>query len=139
MHRISFISLCSSCFQTRAIEKTVPAILASSTQQLSCAGMIQIYKSRWDIELFFKWIKQNLKIKSFYGTSRNAVLTQIWIAMCAYLLIALLKFQSKIDLSMQKIFRLLQMNLFEKWYLNELFDMEKHCKPNINDHQPNLL
>ena len=114
-------------------------VFLTNNFKLAASTIAQFYKSRWDIELFFKWIKQNLKIKSFYGTSRNAVLTQIWIAMCAYLLIALLKFQSKIDLSMQKIFRLLQMNLFEKWYLNELFDMAKHCKPNINDHQPNLL
>jgi len=59
--------------------------------------------------------------------------------MCVYLLIALLKFQSKIDLSMQKIFRLLQMNLFEKWNLNDLLDQDKHGKPNINDNQPSLL
>ena len=83
-------------------------VFLTNNFKLAASTIAQIYKSRWDIELFFKWIKQNLKIKSFYGTSRNAVLTQIWIAMCAYLLIALLKFQSKIDLSMQKIFRLLQ-------------------------------
>ena len=56
--------------------------------------------------------------------------------MCAYLLIALLKFQSKVDLSMQKIFRLLQLNLFEKRHLNDLLDQDKHGKPNVNDHQP---
>jgi len=73
-----------------------------------------IYKSRWQVELFFKWIKQNLKIKSFIGTSKNAVMTQIWIALCMYLLIAFLKFQSKLKKSMQQILRLLQLNLFEK-------------------------
>jgi len=81
---------------------------------------IEIYKSRWEIELFFKWIKQNLKIKSFFGTSKNAVLTQIWIAMCVYLLLSYLKFQSKTNKSLQQILRLLQTNLFEKWSLNEL-------------------
>ena len=114
-------------------------VFLTNNFKLAASTIAQIYKSRWDIELFFKWIKQNLKIKSFYGTSRNAVLTQIWIAMCAYLLIALLKFQSKIDLSMQKIFRLLQLNLFEKWHLNDLLDQDKHGKPNTNDHQPSLL
>jgi len=64
--------------------------------------------------LFFKWIKQNLKIKSFVGTSKNAVMTQIWIALCVYLLLAFLKFQSKLNKSMQQILRLLQLNLFEK-------------------------
>jgi len=73
-----------------------------------------IYKARWQVELFFKWIKQNLKIKSFVGTSRNAVMTQIWIALCRYLLLAFLKLQSKLTKSMQQILRLLQINLFEK-------------------------
>ena len=66
------------------------------------------------MELFFKWIKQNLKIKSFIGTSKNAVMTQIWIALCVYLLLAFIKFQSKLKKSMQQILRLLQLNLFEK-------------------------
>jgi len=73
-----------------------------------------IYKARWQVELFFKWIKQNLKIKSFIGTSKNAVMTQIWIALCVYLLLAFLKFQSKLKKSMQQMLRLLQLNLFEK-------------------------
>lgn len=81
---------------------------------LAAKTIADIYKSRWQVELFFKWIKQNLKIKSFVGTSKNAVLTQIWIAMCAYLLIAYLKFRSGLHLSFQQILRLLQMNLFEK-------------------------
>jgi len=66
------------------------------------------------MELFFKWIKQNLKVKSLIGTSKNAVLTQIWIALCVYLLLAFIKFQSKLNKSMQQILRLLQLNLFEK-------------------------
>ena len=64
------------------------------------------------IELFFKWVKENLKIKSFLGTSKNAVMTQIWVAMCVYLLLAYLKFLSKATASMQQILRLLQLNLF---------------------------
>ena len=72
------------------------------------------------VELFFKWIKQNLKIKSFIGTSKNAVLTQIWIALCVYLLLAFIKFQSKLKKSMQQILRLLQLNLFEKRDLDGL-------------------
>ena len=62
----------------------------------------------------FKYIKQNLKIKSFIGTSRNAVLTQIWIAMCAYLLLAWIKFSSRVSGSLQRIIRLLQLNLFDR-------------------------
>ncbi|MCF6282999.1 MAG: transposase, partial [Candidatus Polarisedimenticolaceae bacterium] len=82
--------------------------------KLAAKTIADIYKARWDVELFFKWIKQNLKIKSFIGTSKNAVMTQIWVALCMYLLLAFIKFQSKLKKSMQQILRLLQLNLFEK-------------------------
>jgi putative transposase len=81
---------------------------------LAAKTIADIYKARWQVELFFKWIKQNLKIKSFVGTSKNAVMTQIWVALCVYLVIAFIKFQSKLTKSMQQILRLLQLNLFEK-------------------------
>lgn len=81
---------------------------------LSAKTIADIYKARWQVELFFKWVKQNLKIKSFVGASKNAVMTQIWIALCVYLLLAFLKFQSKLNKSMQQLLRLLQLNLFEK-------------------------
>jgi putative transposase len=80
----------------------------------------EIYKSRWQIELFFKWLKQNLKIKSFLGTPRNAVMTQIWNTICVYLLLAYLKFASRIGQSMQHILRLLQLNLFDRRGLHDL-------------------
>ena len=79
------------------------------------------YLERWQIELFFKWIKQNLKVKSFLGTSMNAVKTQLWIALCAYLVLSFLKFQSKIGASLQRMLRILQLNLFERRDLTELF------------------
>jgi putative transposase len=82
--------------------------------KLVARTIADIYKARWQVELFFKWIKQNLKIKSFIGTSKNAVMTQIWIALCVYLLLAFLKFQSKLKKCMQQILRILQLNLFEK-------------------------
>ena len=80
--------------------------------RLSAKTIADIYKQRWQIELFFKWIKQNLKIKSFVGHSRNAILTQIWIALCTYLLLAYIKFAAKLDWSMQQMLRLLQLNVF---------------------------
>ena len=82
--------------------------------KLAASTIAAIYKSRWQIELFFKWIKQNLKIKSFVGTSKNAVMTQIWIAMCIYLLLAYIKFVSQIGGSLQQMLRLIQLNLFER-------------------------
>ncbi len=79
---------------------------------LTADVIADIYKQRWQIELFFKWLKQNLKVRGFLGTSRNAVLTQIWIALCLALLLAYLKFLACIGHSLQTILRLLQLNLF---------------------------
>ena len=89
-------------------------IFLTNNFKLAARTIADIYKARWQVELFFKWIKQNLKIKSFIGTSKNAVMTQIWIAMCVYLLLAFIKFQSRMNKTMQQILRLLQLNLFEK-------------------------
>jgi len=89
-------------------------VFLTNNFKLAAKTIADIYKARWQVELFFKWIKQNLKIKSFVGTSKNAVMTQIWIALCIYLLLAFLKFQSKLTKSMQQLLRLLQLNLFEK-------------------------
>src|SRR5690625_485438 len=97
-------------------------VFLTNNFKLAAATIAAIYKSRWQIELFFKWIKQNLKIKTFLGTSRNAVLTQIWVAMCVYLLLAYLKFMSRSRRSMQQILRLLQLNLFERRPMMELFN-----------------
>lgn len=93
----------------------------TNAHHLKAKEITEIYKERWQIELFFKWIKQNLKIKTFMGTSRNAVLTQVWIALIAYLLIAYLSFRAKIGVSMQKVLRVLQMNLFERRPIENLF------------------
>ena len=92
-----------------------------------------IYKSRWQVGLFFKWIKQNLKIKSFISISKNAVLTQVWIALCIYLNLAFQKFQSILSNSMQQILRLLQIKLFEKRDLIALLrgDPQQMSKQNI--------
>lgn len=90
--------------------------------ELEAQTIADIYKSRWQVELFFKWIKQNLKIKSFVGTSKNAVLTQIWVALCVYLILAFIKFRSGLGKSMQAILRLLQVNLFEKRDLLKLLE-----------------
>lgn len=87
--------------------------------------MADLYKERWQIELFFKWIKQNLKVKSFLGTSLNAVKTQFWIALCAYLVLSFLKFQSRIGVSLQRMLRILQLSLFERRNLIELFKPPK--------------
>lgn len=81
---------------------------------LTAKEIADIYKARWDIELFFKWIKQNLKIKSFFGTSENAVKTQIWCALCVYLMVAYLKFLSNSPFSLSKLLVRVRANLMEK-------------------------
>jgi len=109
-------------------------IFLTNNFKLSAKTIADIYKARWQVELFFKWVKQNLKIKSFVGTSKNAVMTQIWIALCIYLLLAFIKFQSKLNKSMQQILRLLQLNLFEKRDMMALLrgDPVPDRLPNIN-------
>ena len=93
----------------------------SNVHDLTAQTIAALYKERWQVETFFKWIKGNLRVKSFLGTSRNAVLTQIWIALIVYLLLAFLSFKSKLGISMQQMLRVLQLNLFERRYFTELF------------------
>jgi hypothetical protein len=93
---------------------------------LSAWTITQIFKARWEIEIFFKWIKQHLKIKTFLGTSENAVYTQIWIAMITYLLLAYIKHSMKSELSLLEIHRLLRENMFERIRLVELLEMPKY-------------
>lgn len=103
--------------------------------KLAARTIADIYKARWEVELFFKWIKQNLKIKSFLGTSKNAVMTQIWVAMCSYLIVNFIKNQSKSTKTMRQILRILSLNLFEKAGLFELAIGSPIKPPNINNQQ----
>ena len=79
-----------------------------------------LYKLRWRVELFFKWIKQNLRIKHFFGTSDNAVKTQVWIAVCVYVLVAIIRKELQLDLSLSQILQVLSVNAFEQAPLAEL-------------------
>ena len=81
---------------------------------LPALTIAQIYKSRWQVELFFKWIKQHLRIKAFYGTNANAVKTQIWIAVSVYVLVAIAKKRLGIDKTLYQILQVLSVTLFEK-------------------------
>ena len=97
-------------------------VFLTNNFNLAARTIADIYRARWQVELFFKWIKQNLRIKSFVGTSRNTVMTQIWIAMCVHLLLAYLRFSNKLTWSMGEILRLLQLNLFDRRPLLDLFE-----------------
>ena len=80
----------------------------------------QLYKCRWRVELFFKWIKQNLRIKHFFGTTDNAVKTQVWIAVCVYVLVAILRKELGLAVSLSQILQILSVNVFEQLPLAEL-------------------
>ena len=90
---------------------------------LKASQIADIYKDRWQIELFFKWIKQNLKIKTFLGTSRNAVMTQIWVAMIYYLLLAYIKLQTKFSRSLLELTRMVREVLMFKRSLIDLLSL----------------
>jgi transposase len=92
---------------------------------ISAITVASLYKERWKVELFFKWIKQNLKIKRFYGNSENAVKTQVWIAICDYLLIAILRKQLKTSMSLTQMMQVLSLSLFERCTLPELFQSQE--------------
>jgi hypothetical protein len=87
----------------------------------------QLYRSRWQVELFFKWIKQNLRIKTFYGTSENAVKTQIWIAISVYVLVAIMKKQLRLSESLYTILQILSVTVFEKTSIIQLIT-DRDCK-----------
>ena len=97
-------------------------VFLTNNFHLAAKTIADIYKSRWEIELFFKWLKQNLKIKTFLGTSRNAVMTQIWIALITMLVLSYMNFLAKLKQSITQIQRILQLNLFKRQNLWELFN-----------------
>jgi IS4 transposase len=102
---------------------------------LPAVTITDLYKSRWQIEMFFKWIKQHLRIKTFFGTSKNAVKAQLWIAVSVYLLVAILKKRLSLDLPLYTILQILSVSIFEKTPLVQLFsntDYKNRQPPCIN-------
>ena len=91
-----------------------------TTSRCRPATIAELYRCRWQVELFFKWIKQHLRIKAFFGTSENAVKTQIWIAISVYVLVAILKKRLALSASLYTILQMLSVTIFEKIQLNQL-------------------
>lgn len=115
-------------------------VFLTNNFNLPATTIAQLYRSRWQIELFFKWIKQNLRIKAFYGTSENAVKTQIWIAVTIYLMIAILKKRLKIDASLYTILQILSVTAFERTPIKQLLaDSSYNCEQTNIDNQLNLF
>ena len=98
-------------------------------QPVSSHGGGGIYKARWQIELFFKWVKQHLKLKSFLGTTANAVMTQVWVALCVYLLVAYVKFLVRPPGRLYEIFKRLQVTALEYLALGEVLAWEAKNRP----------
>lgn len=122
----------------RFVDSKTGKSLVFITNHFGLAAIIiaQIYKSRWEIELFFKWIKQNLRIKVFYGTSENAVKTQIWIAISVYLMVACLNKIHGFDESLSRILQVLSVNVFQKDHINQVltkFEIENYALETRND------
>ena len=99
---------------------------------LSAETIAQLYKQRWKIELFFKWIKQHLRIKKFFGTSENAVKTQIWIAISTYVLVAIIKKRMNLKMELYTILQILSVSTFEKIELSRLLN-DEYYKEQTND------
>jgi len=107
---------------------------------LPAATICVLYRYRWQVELFFKWIKQHLRIKRFYGTSANAVKTQIWIAVSVYVLVAIIKKRLDLDASLYTLLQVLSVSLFEKMPLHQaLAGGENRCNPPQITNQLNLF
>jgi hypothetical protein len=96
---------------------------------LSARTIAEIYRARWQVELFFKWIKQHLRIKTFIGTSHNAVMSQVYVAMTTYLLLSYVKFRVRSELSLYTVAKRLEVSLFDAVPLNSLLVKHMHHTP----------
>jgi len=97
---------------------------------LDARTLAELYRSRWQVELFFKWVKQHLRIKSFYGTSPNAVKTQVWIAVSIFLLVAIVKKELRLEQSLYTILQILSVTLFEKEAIDQVLTDAQYQNPN---------
>jgi Transposase DDE domain/Domain of unknown function (DUF4372) len=112
-------------------------VFLTNNFHLKATEIAQLYKHRWKIELFFKWIKQHLKIKSFWGQSENAVKTQVWIAVSTYVLVAIAKKKFIVEQSLYEILQVLSISIFEKIPINQLFQQTQ--SQYFKEHDDNQL
>lgn len=121
-------------------ERGKTLVFLTNHNHLPALTIAQIYKNRWQVELFFKWIKQHLRIKSFYGRSENAVKTQIWTAVSVYVLIAIVKKRLRLDTSLYNILQILDTTLFEKTPIDQLLaDIGYKPQSPLHPNQLNLF
>ncbi len=101
--------------------KITEPFFLTNNNKLKAKTIAQLYKSRWQIELFFKWIKQHLKVKSFWGQTENAVKTQIWVAISVYVLVAIAKKKLKVEHTLYEILQYISVSPFERTPLHHVF------------------
>lgn len=122
------------------LEKNKTFIFLTNHFDIEATTIAGLYKERWKIELFFKWIKQHLKIKSFYGTSENAIHCQIWIAICSYLIVAIAKKKLKIQQTLYSFLQVISISIFEKEPINQLVsNNQSHFKDSNFSNQLNIF
>ena len=116
-------------------------VFLTNATHISSLVVAELYKNRWQIELFFKWLKQHLKIKKFWGTTENAVKIQIYIAISTYLLVSIVKHDMQLDRSIYEILQILSISLTDKTHLKDLFDKTKfqYDKDQFGFNEPNLF
>jgi len=120
-------------------DKQKTLIFLTNNFDLDAWTITQLYKARWQVELFFKWIKQHLRIKAFYGTSPNAVKTQVWTAICAYLLVAIMKKELHVNQSLYTILQILSVSMFEQAPIRELLMTQPHTLKPLDSHNQLML
>jgi IS4 transposase len=113
-------------------EKMKRLVFVTNNMELPALSVALLYKSRWQVELFFKWIKQHLRIKSFFGYTENALRCQIWIALSVYLLVAIIKRELRIERSIYEILQILSVTPFEKTPIISILEQNQVQK---NDHE----
>ncbi len=119
-------------------ETSKELVFLTNNMRLSALTITQIYKARWQIEIFFKWIKQNLKIKTFLGASENAVMTQIWIAMCYYLILSFIKFQTNYKHSLFYLHRVIRETILARCTLIDILKATESVIPRLKRDDPQL-
>jgi hypothetical protein len=114
-------------------------VFLTNNFDLPALVIAQLYKSRWQVELFFKWIKQNLRIKHFFGNNANAVKTQVWIAISVYVLVAILRKELRLEMSLSQVLQILSVNVFEQVPVAELVTKAQSQPTTIDSHNQLML
>lgn len=115
------------------VEKNKKFVFLTNNFSVPAITIALLYKQRWQVELFFRWIKQHLRIKSFFGNSANAVKTQVWIAVSVYVLLAIVKKQLKIEVSLYTFLQVISISIFEKTPISQLFQNDDYKTENSSD------